>query len=55
MEQSIVHIEQQLELTIDTTDKGLDDQSFFYAPEQAEIKHRTLPTKFIMQRMLRVE
>jgi hypothetical protein len=55
MEQSIVHIEQQLEHIIEATDEGLDDQSFFYASEQPNIKHRTIPTKFIMQRMLRVE
>lgn len=55
MEQSIVQIEQQLEHIIETTDEGLDDQSFFYVSEQLDIKHRTIPTKFIMQRMLRVE
>ena len=55
MEQSIVHIEQELEHTSEATDIGLDDQSFFYASEQPDIKHRTLSTKFIMQRMLRLE
>jgi len=55
MEQSIEHIEQQLEHIIEATDKGLDDQSFFYASEQPDIKHRILPAKFIMQRMMRVE
>lgn len=34
------------------TAEGLEDQSFFYASEQPDIK---IPTRFIMQRMLRVE
>ncbi len=55
MEKPIVHIEQQLEHIKQAIDQGLDDQSFFYASEQPDIKQRTLPTKFIMQRMLRVE
>jgi hypothetical protein len=54
MEQSI-HIEQQLEHTIERTCEGLDDQSFFDASEQPEIHTRTLPAQFIMQRMMRVE
>lgn len=55
MEQSIVHTEQQLKHTIEATDEGLDDQSFFYASEQPDEKHKTMFTKFIMQRMMRVE
>lgn len=55
MEQSVIHIEQQLEHIIEATDEGLDDQSFFYASEQPDIKYRTIPAKFIMQRMMRVE
>lgn len=34
------------------TAEGLEDQFFFYASEQPDIK---IPTRFIMQRMLRVE
>lgn len=52
MEKSKAHIEQPLEPTNETTDKGLDDQSFFYTSEQPDVK---IPTEFIMQRMLKVE
>ncbi|MCA9336723.1 hypothetical protein KC955_02570 [Candidatus Saccharibacteria bacterium] len=55
MEQSIVQIEQQLEHITEVIDTGLDDQSFFYASEQPDMNQRTLPTEFIMQRMMRVE
>jgi hypothetical protein len=55
MEQSILHIEQQLKYINEASNEGLDDQSFFYTSEQPDIKHITIPTKFIMQRMLRVE
>lgn len=34
-------------------DQGLDDQSFLNAREPAMPRHQTVPTKFIMQRMLR--
>jgi hypothetical protein len=54
VEKSRAHIEQPLETTIDTTDKGLDNQSFFntLALEPPSIK---IPTEFIMQRMLKLE
>lgn len=56
MEKSIKHIEQTLEQSsTDIADQGLDNQSFFYASEQPNTKQITIPTKYIMMRMLRVE
>lgn len=52
MEQPIATIEQPLETLHETSDKGLDDQSFFDALEQQKVKPHT---QFIMQRMLRFE
>lgn len=37
------------------SDQGLDDQSFFDAQKPTEINQRTIPTDFIIQRMMREE
>jgi hypothetical protein len=55
MERTILQIEQQLDNIIETTDTGLENQSFFNAQKLPDIKQSILPAKFIMQRMLRVE
>jgi len=53
MEQSLLNIEQQIDDK--ATDTGLENQSFFNTLKEPDTKQSIISTKFIMQRMLRVE
>ncbi|MCA9331837.1 hypothetical protein KC968_02755 [Candidatus Saccharibacteria bacterium] len=55
MEKSIFNNELSLNQEPHKANQGLDDQSFFHAPEQPDESVSNTATKFIMSRMMQVQ